>query len=159
MSDLYPRFTLNRCGAVSTDNAHRVRFKAGVKPENISLSYYNSISFAFTELCGRAYGGGVLEILPGEARKIVLPKLDGIDERSCQSLLCQIDNIIRKKSDIEEALDIVDKEVLSDILGIDSEWMQICRTVWKKMQHRRRSRMEGRKGGKRRKAQISLTAN
>ena len=39
-------------------------------------NYYNSISFAFTELCGRSYGGGVLEILPGEVGNIYVPKLD-----------------------------------------------------------------------------------
>ena len=63
-NNLYPKFVLNCCYAVSTDTMHRVKFNDGVEPERILLSYYNSISFAFTELCGRSYGGGVLEILP-----------------------------------------------------------------------------------------------
>lgn len=50
---------------------HRVKFNDDVEPERILLSYYNSISFAFTELCGRSYGGGVLEILPGEVGNIL----------------------------------------------------------------------------------------
>ncbi|MEG1427941.1 MAG: N-6 DNA methylase, partial [Oscillospiraceae bacterium] len=77
-NNLYPKFVLNRCGAVSTDTMHRMKFNAGVEPENVLLSYYNSISFAFTELCGRSYGGGVLEILPREMGNIILPKIDNI---------------------------------------------------------------------------------
>ena len=64
-SNLYPKFVLNRCGAVSTDTMHRIKFKEGVTPEDILLAYYNSISFAFTEICGRSYIGGVLDILTG----------------------------------------------------------------------------------------------
>ncbi|MHB1955596.1 MAG: hypothetical protein ACYCOU_17820 [Sulfobacillus sp.] len=45
-----------------------------VDPLNVLLSYYNSISFAFAEICERSYGGGVLEILPGEMGNIVLAK-------------------------------------------------------------------------------------
>ena len=45
---------------------YRVKFNEGGEAERIVLSYYNSISFAFIELCGRSYGGGVLEVLPGE---------------------------------------------------------------------------------------------
>ena len=61
-NNLYPKFVLNRCNAVSTDTMHRIKFNEGVNAENVLLSYYNSISFAFTEICGRSYGGGVLEI-------------------------------------------------------------------------------------------------
>ena len=66
---------LNCCNAVSTDTMHRIKFNDGVEPERILLSYYNSISFAFTELCGRSYGGGVLEILPREVGNILVPNL------------------------------------------------------------------------------------
>ena len=119
---------------------HRMKFNADVKPDNILLAYYNSISFAFTEICGRSYGGGVLEILPGEMGNIMLPKLDDIDEEMCQSLLKRIDAIVRKDDDIEKALNIVDKEILVDALGIDAEWCEKCRVIWKKMQRRRLGR-------------------
>ena len=111
-----------------------------LKRENILLAYYNSISFAFTEICGRSYGGGVLEILPGEMGNIMLPKLDDIDEETCRSLLKRIDAIVREDDDIEKALDIVDKEILVDILGIEAEWCEKCRAIWKKMQRRRLGR-------------------
>ena len=45
---------------------HRMKINDGVDKRLLLLSYYNSVSFAFAETCGRSYGGGVLEILPGE---------------------------------------------------------------------------------------------
>jgi len=139
-NNLYPKFVLNRCNAVSTDTMHRMKFNPGVKAENVLLSYYNSITFAFTEICGRSYGGGVLEILPGEMGNIMLPNLDNIDDETCRSLLKRVDGIVRKDDDIEKALDIVDKEVLVDFLGVNAEWCNTCRSIWKKMQRRRLGR-------------------
>ena len=139
-NNFYPKFVLNLCNAVSTDTMHRMKFNSDVKPENILLAYYNSISFAFTEICGRSYGGGVLEILPGEMGNIMLPKLDAIDEETCRSLLKRIDAVVREDDDIEKALDIVDKEILVDALGIEAEWCEKCRAIWKKMQRRRLGR-------------------
>ena len=78
-NNFYPKFVLNKCDAVSTDTMHRMKFNDGVDPENVLLAYYNSISFAFTEICGRSYGGGVLEILPGEmGQHFYFPKWKGL---------------------------------------------------------------------------------
>ena len=139
-SNLYPKFILNRCGAVSTDTMHRIKFSDNITPENALLSYYNSISFAFTEICGRSYGGGVLEILPGELGNVMLPKITHISRDTCANLLNRIDKIIRKDDDIEKALDIVDQEVLVEILGINASWCKKCRHIWKKLQRRRLKR-------------------
>lgn len=139
-NNLYPKFVLNECNAVSTDTMHRMKFYIGVEPENVLLSYYNSISFAFTEICGRSYGGGVLEILPGEMGNIVLPKIENIDAIYRASLLQRIDTIVRNNGNIEDALDIVDNEVLIGMLGVNSDWCRQCRTVWRKLQRRRLNR-------------------
>jgi adenine-specific DNA-methyltransferase len=139
-NNLYPKFVLNECDAVSTDTMHRMKFNDNVDPLDVLLSYYNSISFAFTEICGRSYGGGVLEILPGEMGNILLPKIDVIDTELRANILQRVDSIVRANDDIELALDIVDKELLVDILGIDPEICQQCRAIWKKLQRRRLGR-------------------
>ncbi len=139
-NNLYPKFVLNRCNAVSTDTMHRIKFNSGVNPENALLSYYNSISFAFTEICGRSYGGGVLEILPGEMRNIILPKIDNIDPALRTDLLEKVDHIIRNDENIEKALDLVDQEVLVNLLEIDPDICRQSRAIWKKMQKRRLGR-------------------
>lgn len=139
-SNLYPKFVLNECNAVSTDTMHRMKFADGVNPEDVLLSYYNSISFAFTELCGRSYGGGVLEILPGEMGNIMLPKIPAISTELKESLIKRVDTIVRENQDIEDALKIVDKELLVDILGIEPLLCNVCRKIWKKLQKRRLGR-------------------
>ena len=139
-NNLYPKFVLNRCNAVSTDTMHRIKFNEGVDKENVLLSYYNSISFAFTEICGRSYGGGVLEILPGEVGNIMLPITNSLNKSLREDLLNRLDSIIRNDKDIEEALDLVDQKLLVEVLGIEKEVCVSCRKIWKKMQKRRLGR-------------------
>lgn len=139
-NNLYPKFVLNKCRAVSTDTMHRIKFKENIDPETILLSYYNSISFAFTEISGRSYGGGVLEILPGEMGNILLPKIENLDIKNKHELLAFIDNVVRKKDNIELALDLVDQEILVKSLGLDADICIMFRAIWKKLQKRRLTR-------------------
>ena len=139
-NNLYPKFVLNCCNAVSTDTMHRIKFNDGVEPERILLSYYNSISFAFTELCGRSYGGGVLEILPREVGNILVPKLDDIPIESVRKVLRKVDQIVREDEPIENALDIVDREILINSIGIEEALCKDARAIWKKLQRRRLKR-------------------
>ena len=139
-NNLYPKFVLNCCEAVSTDTMHRIKFKDGIEPERILLSYYNSISFAFTELCGRSYGGGVLEILPGEVGNIFVPKLDMVPMDKVREILKSVDQIVRKDEEIEKALDIVDNEIMVREIGFESELCKNARGIWKKLQGRRLKR-------------------
>lgn len=139
-NNLYPKFVLNQCEAVSTDTMHRIKFNEDIEPERAILSYYNSISFAFTELCGRSYGGGVLEILPGEVGNIYVPIIDMIPIEEVRQLLEQIDLIVRNRQNIEEALDIADTRILVEYLGLDKKVCEEARSIWKKLQRRRLNR-------------------
>ncbi|MCM1050215.1 MAG: class I SAM-dependent methyltransferase [Clostridiales bacterium] len=139
-NNLYPKFVLNCCDAVSTDTMHRIKFNDGVEPERIILSYYNSISFAFTEICGRSYGGGVLEILPGEVGNILVPVLDNVPMEKIKEILKKVDEIVRRDENIELALDLVDNEVLVSIIGIEADICATARQIWRKMQRRRLKR-------------------
>ena len=139
-NNIYPKFVINKCNAVSTDTMHRLKFNKGIDGKRVVLSYYNSISFAFTELCGRSYGGGVLEILPGEVGEIMVPKLDQVPDSVIDKVLSEIDKIIREDDDIERALDIVDKTILEKYLNISSHTCTSAREIWKKLQARRLGR-------------------
>ena len=139
-NNLYPKFVLNCCNAVSTDTMHRIKFNDGVEPERVILSYYNSISFAFTEICGRSYGGGVLEILPGEVGNILVPVLDNVPMDKVKEIVKKVDEIVRRDENIELALDLVDNEILVSIVGIEADICANARQIWKKMQHRRLKR-------------------
>ncbi len=141
-NNLYPKFVLNSCNAVSTDTMHRIKFNKGIDQETVLLSYYNSISFAFAEMCGRSYGGGVLEILPSEVGNIMLPIIKNLDNNIKGKLLREIDRVVRNGEDIEKALDVVDEEVLVKMLDISPDICKQFRVIWKKMQKRRLKRME-----------------
>lgn len=140
-NNLYPRLILNTCHAVSTDTMHRVKFNEGVDHELAVLLYYNSISLAFTEICGRSYGGGVLEVLPTEASDVMMPnpKIVRLDFR-IDDLLAQVDAYIRFEDGIEKALDLVDRSILIERLGFSVECCESCRRIWKSMQSRRLNR-------------------
>jgi adenine-specific DNA-methyltransferase len=130
----YPKLILNRTGASSTDTIHRVRFKTKVKPEIIALSYLNSLTFAFSEILGRSYGGGVLTFEPTEIEEIPLPLL-------CQQKVDfkKIDALIRERR-IEEVLDIIDEELLIKQLKLSVSEVQMLRGIWKKLADRRNGR-------------------
>ena len=70
----------------------------------------------------------------------MLPRIDTIDSEFRNSLLQQIDEIVRRDANIEAALDVVDKEVLVGMLGIEPDWCRACREIWKKLQRRRLGR-------------------
>ena len=139
-NNLYAKLLLNKCGAVSTDTMHRLKFLNSTKPEHIILSYYNSVSFAFTEVCGRSYGGGVLEILPSEAGDIFIPNIDPIDDDVVKMSLKKIDEMIRRNDTIEPVLDYVDKLILQDYLGMSKEECVKFRNVWLFLRGRRLGR-------------------
>lgn len=139
-NNTFPKFVINNTNAVSTDTMHRVKFNEGIDKDKALLSYYNSITFAFTEINGRSYGGGVLEILPGEVGKVLLPNLQGMDSVKVKELLNIVDNTIRNNLPIDDMLDVIDREVLINYLGIDKDVILGFRNIWKKLMKRRHSR-------------------
>lgn len=145
-SNNYPKFVVNKINAVSTDTMHRINFYEGVDKNRIVLSYYNSITFAFIELNGRSYGGGVLEILPKEVSNIYLPIINKISNEKVEELLKIIDEKIRNKNEIEELLDIIDQELLINELHITKKDVIEFRKIWKFMVDRRHRR--GKKNNK-----------
>jgi len=130
----YPKLILNKTEASSTDTIHRVRFKKEINPETITLSYLNSLTFAFSEILGRSYGGGVLTFEPTEIEEIPLPLLGThkIDFK-------KIDSLIRQRK-IEEVLDIIDKELLVKQLKFSETEVKMLRGIWKKLSGRRNGR-------------------
>ena len=139
----YPKFVLNNVeGAVSTDTMHRIRFSIFTDKRKAILSYYNSIALAFTELEARSYGGGVLEILPGELEKVTIPNLEHIkfNDKELDDLIDKIDYIIRHNGDINEVLDIVDNIVLINKLNISPEIIYEFKKIWNLLKNRRLNR-------------------
>ncbi|MEB4211602.1 class I SAM-dependent methyltransferase [Mycobacterium sp. 94-17] len=130
-----PRLTVNAAAATSTDTVHRVRLAGGMEPAALAAAFHNSVTFAFAEIMGRSYGGGVLELEPREAEQLPIPPPAHADAE----LACDVD-LLLKADELEKALDIVDRRVLIDGLGLPAETVADCRAAWMSLRERRRRR-------------------
>jgi adenine-specific DNA methylase len=130
-----PRLTVNAAGATSTDTVHRVRLTAGLYPTALAAVFHNSATFAFTEIMGRSYGGGILELEPREAEQLPIPA----PAHASAELACDVD-LLLKANELEKALDVVDRHVLIDRLGWSPDVVAQCRTAWIALRDRRTRR-------------------
>ncbi len=130
-----PRLTVNAAAATSTDTVHRVRVKPGVDPKALAAVFHNSATFAFAEIMGRSYGGGILELEPGEAEQLPIPPTGYADA----DLAADVDLLLRA-NEIDKALDVVDRHVLVDGLGWSPEVVAQCRSAWVALRDRRTKR-------------------
>lgn len=130
----YPKLAVNETVASSTDTVHRVRFKENIDKQLATVSFLNSLSFAFSEITGRSYGGGVMTFEPTEIEEIRIPILKDIEVD-----FKIIDQLIRKR-EIEKVLDIVDQELLIKKHKFTEEEVQTLRAIWRKLSDRRNNR-------------------
>ncbi len=138
----FPRLVLNSANVTCTDSLHRVKFKNKKLGKMIACCFHNSLTYAFSELFGRSYGGGVLELMPTEAEKLPIP----ISKSDSTSLFSEIEGLLREGL-LDEAIELVDIRVLNEELGFKKENITLIRSAWKDLSKRRKSR-------KRRKAYV-----
>lgn len=134
-NNLYPKFVLNEAKAYTTDTMHRVFINEGVSHKAFVVSYYNSLSFAFAEILGRNFGGGVLELMPSEVEGIYLPY-----RKANAKLFDKVDQMVREKKTADEILDITDKELLQKGMGFSEKEIKLARSIWHKLMRRRLDR-------------------
>ena len=130
----YPKIVLNETSASSTDTIHRVKFKKGINKHLLTTLFYNSLSFAFSEITGRSYGGGVMTFEPTEIEDIRIPILKDVSVD-----IEQLDNLLRQKK-IEKILDLIDEEFLVKKHGFSKQEVLSLREIWKKLSARRLGR-------------------
>ncbi|MCP4134976.1 MAG: N-6 DNA methylase [bacterium] len=130
----YPKLILNTLEASATDTIHRVRLKSQHDKKTVIYSYLNSLTFAFSEITGRSYGGGVLTFEPTEVEELPIPISD-----KAKLDFDKIDALIRDKQ-IDKVLDLVDKELLIKHYKFSREEISILRGIWRKLSGRRINR-------------------
>ncbi len=130
----YPKLILNNSDAISTDTIHRVKFTNGVPGKNIVCSFLNSLTFAFSEVMGRSYGGGVLTFEPSEIEELPLPV-----KNAGKINYEEIDLLLREKK-IDDVLNITDQILLKQGYGFSNKEIQMLRGIWIKMRNRRINR-------------------
>ena len=137
-NNIFPKLIINEAAAYTTDTMHRVWIKDNVNLKSFVSSYYNSLSLAFTEINGRSYGGGVLELMPSEVGSILLPYNVKND-----SLLPIIDEKLRNKKNIENILNFTNLKILKQNLGFSISDIKLLDGIRKKLLERRLTRGKG----------------
>lgn len=127
-----PRVVVNEAMATCTDTIHRVRVHPGVDPRWIAMASVTSLAFAFAEIRGRSYGGGVLELEPSEAEGLpFLPfrRPDGFADFDKMTRELRGEELLRK-ADL----------ALLDPTGLTAADAEMLRGIWLKLYRRRLGR-------------------
>jgi adenine-specific DNA-methyltransferase len=126
----FPRLILNIAKAYTTDTAYRMTVLRGNAPDLVT-SFVNSITALSSELEGRHYGGGVLELVPSEIEKVLVPCV-----KPPGDALGNLDKAIRDGRPAEEVLAAQDKLLLRQ-LGITKADRETLFAAWCRLRDRR----------------------
>lgn len=138
-SHSHPRIYINEAAVLTTDTAYGVYPKDGVSARAMCFSFMNSLTMLYSEIGGRFYGGGVLELSPVEFRSLPLPYKDPT-EREFADFLSRYEST---GGCIESVLDFGD-EWAARALGLSDSEMSRVRSAWRKVRaHRMRHGMRG----------------
>lgn len=127
----------NHAGATSTDTVHRVFIKPGVNMDKLAVASFNSVTMAFSEILGRSYGGGLLEMEPREAVRLPVPDPSLIPDE----LVLEVDSLLRQ-GDHQKAVELMDKEVMVKLAGISEDEIDNVRKAHQRLMSRRLRRGE-----------------
>ena len=129
-----PLLVSNQAKATATDTIHRVRLHSGVDCGALCGSMVNSLTLAWSEVCGRSYGGGVLELEPREAETLLVPY------RFSRELdLDHIDACLRS-GNLEAALEHGDDILLRRGCGLSKTDIARLHQGWNRLRQRRHGR-------------------
>ena len=133
----FPRLVSNDCGATATDTIHRLTVNGCDRTELIASSY-TYLTAASAEIEGRSYGGGVLELEPTEAERLLVPY-----ELNHALPLEEADTFIRSKG-MEGLLEENARRVLIGGMGLSQHDVAMLKAIWDKMRQRRFARGKSR---------------
>lgn len=124
-----PRLIFNKLSAYTTDTAYRVNAKE-VPPEKLVYCFLNALTALSAELEGRHYGGGVLELVPSEIEKLLVPLPSSIRPQ-----LEQLDELVRTNS-AYRVLEKQNKSVLGGLAMSRVDQEQLL-AAWLRLKNRR----------------------
>lgn len=126
----FPRLVLNKAQVFTTDTAYRIQPKK-ITAVSLVYSFLNSLTCLSAELEGRHYGGGVLELVPSEIERLILP-ICSVSEADLQKL----DDRFRACSDDSQILREQDTVLLKNG-GLSTNDQNALHDAWDRMRNRR----------------------
>ncbi|MCP5536146.1 MAG: SAM-dependent DNA methyltransferase [Akkermansiaceae bacterium] len=126
----FPRLVLNSAEAYTTDTAYRIQ-PLNIKPAQLVFGFVNSLTSLTAEMEGRHYGGGVLELVPSEIERLLVPVIKATNRD-----LQMADKRFRSVSNDTDFLRIHDALVLGR-LGLSESDQDSLHSAWMKLRDRR----------------------
>lgn len=124
-----PRLICNRLGAYTTDTAYRINTTA-CAAEKLVYCFLNPLTALSAELEGRFYGGGVLELVPSEIERLMIPL-----PKSVRPKVRQLDSSVRSMK-ADQVLYDQGSTVLG-ALGLSKRKQEILHSAWQRLRNRR----------------------
>jgi adenine-specific DNA methylase len=129
----FPRLVWNKARALTTDTAYRI-VPQTVRATDLVVGFVNSLTALSAELEGRHYGGGVLELVPSEIEKLLVP----VGRRS-RAELRRLDDAVRAGLPPESLLAQQDQILLAPLGVTQGECDQLL-AAWVRLRNRRQRR-------------------
>lgn len=127
----FPRLILNSLGAFTTDTAYRITpLPGGPTAQKLVFCFVNSLTALTAELEGRHYGGGVLELVPSEIEKLLVPL------PTLRPSLAQLDKSVRGGTCPLQLLKAQDDKILT-AAGLTEEEGELLRQALLRIRSRR----------------------
>ncbi len=124
-----PRLIHNRLMAYTTDTAYRINPKRCAQ-EKLVYCFLNALTALSAELEGRHYGGGVLELVPSEIEKLLVPL-----PSSTRPEIGKLDTLVRQLS-VANVLEQQNRKVLG-ALGLSKSDQDELLSAWLRLKNRR----------------------
>lgn len=122
-SNHFPRLVQNVAEVVTTDTIYQGSPLPTFhhRERDIVGSFHNSLTMLTAEMFGRSFGGGVLELVPSETARLLLPVVD-----LTQPQFEQLDSLARTAADPEKLIEMTDR-IVTRHLGTDQDVWRLLR--------------------------------
>lgn len=138
-SHYFPRMVLNEKGAVTTDTIYRgvLNNESQLTGRDLVAGFHNSLTLLSAELEGRSFGGGVLELVPSEVSRLVVPAISGFGIE-----LERLDAVARADDSKDALIEETDLFLVKADVGITQDLMDLLQSARYSLLDRRLQRSE-----------------
>jgi adenine-specific DNA-methyltransferase len=135
----YPRVVLNEAGVVTTDTIYRGTPQGRLvgHADDLTAAFHNSLTLLSAELEGRSFGGGVLELVPSEVSRLLVPFISGFGAE-----LDRLDSIARAVGESQDLVDETDRLLTKAEVGFNQRLLDRLASARSALLQRRLDRNE-----------------
>lgn len=137
-SHRFPRLVLNAAGALTTDTIYQGGLTGDFAGREAGLvaGFHNSVTLLTAEIEGRSFGGGVLELVPTEIGRLLVPVVTGL-----RSSLPALDSRVRAAgADTEKLVAETDRLLAGCVPGLTAGLLATVREARAALLQRRLDR-------------------